>query len=94
MSNRTIKNENSSLLREALQLGVRLAFTPLAKIYFAMVRGLVKSPPTIHRNRSECPCLAVKTSKLFTLHSIVIFVKYREVSTPTTMPNLSAAFVF
>ena len=27
----------------------------LAKIYFAIVRGLVKSPPTAHRNRSERP---------------------------------------
>ena len=59
---------------------------PLEKYYFASVRGLAS-------NRSERPCLAARTLLLVDfaiLHSVVIFVKYCEVSTYTILPNLSA----
>ena len=58
---------------------------PLAKFYFAMVRGLASK-------RSESPCLAVRTSKLFTPQSLIVFITYRKVSTHAIVLNLSAIF--
>ena len=69
---------------------------PSEKYYFASVRGLAS-------NRSERPCLAARTLLLADfaiLHSVVIFVKHREVSTHTILPNFigncrnSFVFVF
>ena len=82
-----------------LQPSIRLRFNyysdvPLEKYYFALVRGLAS-------NRSERPCLAARTLLLADfaiLHSVVIFVKHREVSTHTISPNFIAncrnSFVF
>ena len=62
------------------------SFTPpLAKFYFALVRGLASK-------RSERPCLAVRTSKLFTPQSLIVFITYRKVSTHAIVLNLSAIF--
>ena len=62
------------------------SFTPpLAKFYFAMVRGLVSK-------HSKRPCLAVGTSKLFMSQSLIVFVTYRKVFTYAIVLNLSAIF--
>lgn len=58
-------------------------YPPLEKYFFASVRGLA-------RNHSERPCLAARTLLLADfaiLRSVVIFVKYCEVSTRTILPN-------
>jgi len=61
---------------------------PLEKYYFASVRDLAKSPPTVYSNCSEAIYLAIRTFtsgglKAVFLHSVIIFVKYPKVSTYT-----------
>jgi len=44
-------------------------------------------PPIVHSNYSEAVCLAARTFAIAFLRSVVIFVRYREVSTRTILPN-------
>src|ERR1700723_200782 len=73
-----------------LQLCSRPASTPLSecsKISNSVrASNLGSLPPAVHSNCSEAVCLAARTLLLADLrsaflHSIVIFIKYREVST-------------
>ena len=57
---------------------------PLKKYYFASARELAKLPPTVHSNCSEAVCLAARTFAT----GIVIFIKYRKVSTYIILLNL------
>ena len=91
-----LRNEKERLFSShyLIQLCARPASPPPSgkKYYFATVRGLAKSPPTVHSNCSEAVYFAARTLLLGDLRStflrsVVIFVKYRKASTRTILPN-------